>query len=505
MIIRTLTALLITASTLNASDDTVDPTIIDTSGMGKPKIPGDQKSGSDIPPLLISRKLGIHSGYFPFPGNLNYSSQVASSLTNDISDVVSFGFDRLDKAFKPDKFISRFILANTYYYATLPLHIIGDMTRYHWATASRIAAAGLRPEFWDLGVGAEKSIYHGTSIWALWSAPFRAWKDDSLGRALSLKRYAPVVISGKDKLFESEKAATLYDQEKLDSTKELAAEKYTDAKPSVTEAEHEQLTAPIWTTQWNIVRLAAGYNDQSDHARELQDKSYWAEAHYMDAAHYLRARWFVPILGLITTFQKDARTQKPSEQDTNLQLLEHAYKEQNIELSTSKIALLSTLSILCSGSFYKTFKHSNWEYYDKGTQFYRAYEWYGIRIPDVVPYLNATGLSYHVTTGYRISPNVALPVCFEFQFVGETKVEGSIGVMLRFPSMLNLDVHSNLLISQGGLGGNLKASITPWGSVSIEGGFAYHNSKTLEGNRHILSYKNGESDYEIFAKVSLVY
>jgi hypothetical protein len=219
--------------------------------------------------------------------------------------------------------------------------------------------------------------------------------------------------------------------------------------------------------------------------------------------------WMQPIIyahaGLITTFQKDARTQKPSEQDTNLQLLEHAYKEQNIELSTSKIALLSTLSILCSGSFYKTFKHSNWEYYDKGTQFYRAYEWYGIRIPDVVPYLNATGLSYHVTTGYRISPNVALPVCFEFQFVGETKVEGSIGVMLRFPSMLNLDIHSNILISQGGLGGNLKASITPWGSVSIEGGFAYHNSKTLEGNRHILSYKNGESDYEIFAKVSLVY
>jgi hypothetical protein len=504
MIIRALTALLITASTLCA-EDTVDPTIIDTSGMGKPKISGDPKPGSDVPPLLISRKLGIHSGYFPIPGNMSYSSTVASSLTNDISDVVSFGFDRLDKAFKPDKFISRFILANTYYYATMPLHIMGDMTRYHWATASRIAAAGLHPEFWDLGVGTEKSIYHGTSIWGLWSAPFRAWKDDSLSRALSLKRYAPVVISGKDKLFSSEKASELYDDARLESTKELAAQKYTDDKPSVTEDEHKLLTASIWSPQWEVVRLAAGYNDQADHAREIQDKSYWEEAHYMDAAHYLRARWFIPVLGLISTFQKDARTQQPSEQDTNLQLLEHAYKAQNIDLSTSKIALLSTLSILCSGSFYKAFKHSNWEYYDKGTQFYRAYEWYGIRIPDVVPYLNATGMSYHVTTGYRISPNVAIPVCCEFQFVGETKVEGSLGVMLRFPSMLNFDIQGNLLISQGGVGGNLKASVTPWGSVCVEGGFAYHNSKTLEGKRHILSYKNGESDYEIFAKVSLVY
>lgn len=504
MIIRTLTALLVTASTLYA-DDTVDPTIIDTSGMGKPKIAGEPKPGTDVPPLLISRKLGVLSGYFPIPGNMNYSSHVASSFTNDISDVVSFGFDRLDRAFKPEKFLSRFILANTYYYATLPIHIIGDMTRYHWATASRIAATGLRPEFWDLGVGAEKSIYHGGSIWALWSAPFRAWKDDSLSRALSLKRCSPVVISGKEKLFESEKAAELYNQEKLESTKELAAQKYTDDKPSVTEAEHEQLNTPVWTDQWNVVRLAAGYNDQADHARELQDKSYWAEAHYMDAAHYLRARWFVPVLGLISTVQKDARTQNPSEQDTNLQLLEHAYKAQNIDLSTSKIALLATLSILCSGSFYKTFKHSNWEYYDQGAQYYRAYEWYGIRIPDVVPYLNATGMSYHVTTGYRISPNVAIPVCFEFQFVGETTVEGSVGVMFRVPSMLNLDIHSNVLISQGGIGGNLNASITPWGSVCVEGGFAYHNSNTLEGKRHILSFKNGESDYEIFAKISLVY
>lgn len=508
MIVRTLTALLLTASVLYAekiAEETIDPTIIDTSGMGNPKIPDQKNQGANVPPLLISRKLGLHSGYFPLPGNMSYSGSVAASLTNDISDVISFGFDRLDKAFKPEKFISRFILANMYYYTTLPIHIIGDMTQYHWATASRMAATGLRPEFWDLGVGAEKSIYHGDSIWALWSAPFRAWKDDSLSRAFSLKRYAPVVIASKESLFTSEKAAELYDEVKLEATKDLAVLKYMDETPSVTEEEHRQLTASIWTAQWNVVRLAAGYNNQSDHAREIQDKSYWEEAHYMDAAHYLRARWFLPVLGLITTFQKDARTHQPSEQDTNLQLLEHAYKAQNIDLSTSKVALLSTLSILCSSSFYKAFKHSNWDYYDQGTQFYRAVEWYGIRIPDVVPYLNTTGISYHVTTGYRISPTIAVPLCFEFQFVGETKVEGSLGVMLRFPAQLNLDIQGNFLISQGGMGGNLKASVTPWGSICVEGGLAYHNSQTLEGNRHILSFKKGESDYEIFAKVSLVY
>jgi hypothetical protein len=495
MLQRALFALCLTVSALCA-EEVSDPTFVDTAGMGKPRIP-DAGKNADIPPLLTSRKLGLHSGYFPLPGNFSYSGGVAASLTNDISDVISFGFDRLDKAFKPDKFLSRFVLANVYYYATLPVHLINDMTRYHWATASRMAATGLQPEFWDLGVGTEKSIYHGNSIWGLWSAPFRAWKEDSFSRALSLKRYAPVVLSNKDKLFTSEKGSEQYDSAKLDATKELAAQKYTDDKPS--------LTASVFNPRWEVVRLAAGYNDQSDHARELQHKSYWEEAHYMDAAHYLRARWFVPVLGLITTLQKDSRTNQPSEQDTNLVLLEHAYAAQNIELSSAKIAALSTLSILLSGSFYKTLRHSNWEYYDQGTQFYRAYEWYGFRIPDVVPYLNSNGLSYHVTTGYRISPTFAIPVCFEFQFIGEKTVEGSTGVMLRFPSVLNLDVQATVLISQEGVGGDLKASITPWGSVCVEAGFAYHNSKTLEGARHILSYKNGESDYEIFAKVSVVY
>jgi hypothetical protein len=502
MLNRILIALLLASTSVQANEDT-DPTFLDTSGMGKPKMPDNKNIG--VPPLLISRKLGIHTGYFSLPGNFSYSTGVAASLTNDISDVISFGFYRLDSAFKPDKFLSRFVLANVYYYATLPLHLINDMTRYHWATASRIAAAGLQPEFWDLGVNTEKSIYHGNSIWGLWSAPFRAWKDDSFSRALSLKRYAPLVLANKDKLFTSEATVAHYDEAKLTATKELASQKYTDDKPSVTEEEQRQLTNTIFNSEWNIVRLAAGYNDQSDHARELQQKSYWEEAHYMDGAHYLRARLFVPALGLIAALQKDAHTNNPSENDTNLVLLEQAYKAQNIELSTAKIAALSTLSILCSGSFYKTFRHSHWEYYDQGTQFYRAYEWYGFRIPDVVPYLNATGMSYHVTTGYRISPNLAIPVCCEFQFVGTTTVEGSVGVMVRFPEWLNLDVQGNFLISQEGLGGNLTASVTPWGSISIEGGFAYHNSKTLEGKRHILSFKNGESDYEIFAKISVVY
>jgi hypothetical protein len=77
--------------------------------------------------------------------------------------------------------------------------------------------------------------------------------------------------------------------------------------------------------------------------------------------------------------------------------------------------------------------------------------------------------------------------------------------MIRFPQILNLNLHGNILINQEGLGGNIKASLTPWGSISVEGGFAYYNSKTLEGKRHILSFKNGEFDYEIFAKISIVY
>lgn len=502
MIKRSLFALLLLTSAAHADDfdDTIDPTMIDTSGMGKPKSSDPKTTG--VPPLLISRTLGIHSGYFPVPGNMSYSTRVSASLTNDISDVISFGFDRLDKAFKPDKFLSRFIIANVYYYLTMPIHVVNDVTRYQWATASRMAAAGLEPHFIDLGIGNEKSINHGKNIWALWSAPFRAWKDDSFSRAISLKRYAPRVVPHANPLFNSNQitAGTF-----SDTNKGLSKDVFKDELRSVTGPEYDDLNKLPLESKWEIVTLAAGYNDQSNRARELQDKSYWQEAHYMDGAHYLRARFFLPLSGLFDSLTRGAKRQNPGSEDMNITLLGEAYKTQKVDLSSSKIALLSTLSILCSGSFYRTFRHTNWEYYDQGTQYYRAYEWYGFRIPDVLPYLNSGGMSYHVTTGYRISPTLAIPVTFEYQFIGESAVEGTIGISKRFPEWLNLDLHANVLISQEGFGGDIKASITPWGSVSVEGGFAYYNGKTMEGERRILSLEKDENGYELYAKISLVY
>jgi hypothetical protein len=114
-------------------------------------------------------------------------------------------------------------------------------------------------------------------------------------------------------------------------------------------------------------------------------------------------------------------------------------------------------------------------------------------------------MSYHVTTGYRFSPTLAIPACVEFQIAGATAVEGSVGIMKRFPEWLNLDIQANILVGQGGMGSSVKASISPWGSVAVEAGFTYSNSNTLEGRRHILSFKKGETDYELFAKVSLIY
>lgn len=497
--------LLFSLNTLHAEEFT-DPQFIDTSGMAKPKSRDDNgKEGDYDLPLLITNKLGIHSSYMPGLGDLGFSSKAAASLTSDVSDVISFGFQRLHHAFKPDTFLSRFILANVYYYTTLPIHVVNDMTRYQWAVASRYAAVGLDPCFWDIGVGTEKSIDHGQSVFGLWSAPFRTWYKSSFARTLSLKRYAPIIKRHAQKRFESENTLTHINTANTTEINALSEKVFTSDAPSVSANEYMQLTASVLRDDWNIARLAAGFNDQSDHARELQHKAYWNEAHYLDAAHYLRARAFLPVLGIFSALQKTAPTQPLTEQSDNLTLLEDAYAQKGVNLSAAKIATLSTLSMLCSASFYRTFRHVNWEYYDQGSPFFRAYEWRGIRIPDVVPYLNSDGMSYHLTTGYRISPTFAITVAAEYQFVGNSQFEGTLGIMKRFPGLLNLDLQANLLLSTEGLGGDTTISVSPWGAVSFDVGAAYYNNNTLHGKRQTLSLKNKDWDYEIFAKISLIY
>ncbi len=483
-----------------AKEPLVTTSAVNTEGMMSP-----HKKKGDSPILFVGRKLGAHSGYLPFSGNVAYSTQVSASLTNDISDILSFGFDRLHRAFKPDNFLSRFVLANVYYYSLFPIHLIGDMTRYQWATASRMAAVGLRPNFWDLGIDSEVSIYHGVSIWDLWSAPFRSWKNDSLSRALSVKRYAPVVIASDKKLFESKATEECYDSILLSKSSGLSEVKTKNKKLSVNKEEHAQLIQNSFFLKWNAVRLAAGHNDQSDRARELQNKSYWDECVYLDGSNYLRMRLFLPVLGLVAALQKDAHSANPAESDANLSLLESVYAQQGINLSSGKIAALSLLSALCSSSFYKTFRYVHWGYYHSGELSYRAYEWKGLRIPDVVPYLNSSGMSYCLTSGYRVSPTLIVPFSCEIQIVGDSAFELSFGVVKRFSNLWNLDFSANVSFGAGGVEGKVGCALYPWGNVAVESGINVYNSNMLEGRRRILSLKNGETDFEIFTKISLIY
>lgn len=505
MLFRIFYIFLCTISIATAADFS-DPAIIDTSGMSTPKPRDDDGNLSNYDlPLLINRKLGLHSGYLPGTGDTGYSTGVAASFTSDISDIISFGFQRLHTEFKPDTFLNRFILANTYYYAMLPIYTINDITRYQWAVASKYAAVGIDTRFWDLGVDAENSINHGRSVVGLWTAPFRTWYKSSFSRALSLKRYAPIPQPQIDKRFTSTKSSKQINEAVIEANKTLAENIFIDEAPSVSATEYTQLTEAPLQQDWNIVRLAAGFNDQSDYAREIQNKAYWHEAHYLDGANYLRVRSFLPLLGIVSALQKTVQVTPLTEQSDNLTLLEAEYAAKNIDLSSGKVAMLSILGTLCSSSFYRSFKHVNWEYYDQGNQFFRAYEWKGIRIPDVVPYLNTNGISYHLTTGYRVSPTLAIPLTLEYQLVGKSQFEASIGIMKRFPQWLNLDVQASILLSSEGVAGNTSLSIAPWGSACVDLGFAYYNTNTLEGKRRALSLQHNDWDYELFVKISLLY
>lgn len=481
-----------------------------TEGMGTPKQlttdpfdPDDVlKDNSSPSSESRTRKISLFSGFVPIVGKTHYSSGTASEFTNNINDLISLGFAKLDSAFKPTTFLSRCILANTYYYATFPIYVVNLITRYNWAIASRIAATGLQPGFVDFGIGSEKTINHGDSIWGIWSAPFRTWSQDSFGRALSVARYTPLALTDKKHLYPlSKESKELLEEDRLEEAKVSP-----DEAKGLSETEYRSIRESqlkIFKPEWRLQVIAAGFNDISDQSREIQWKADSSRADYLDSAHYLLSRISLPFLGIATALKKDPV--EPTKYSCDLSQIELLYKDLNLDISTSKIAILSGLSMFLSASFYKTFKHNHWGYYNDGSNEYSSYFWHGLRLPDVVTYLNPKGVSYHVSTGYQFSDTWSMPVTIEFLVAGGSGIEGSIGLQKRFFSFYNLTLCPLFLIGKDGKGGSLKASIELLDRFFVSGSVAFKDAKTLEGARHILSFEKGSTDIEFSVSAGIMY
>lgn len=464
----------------------------DVEGMlGKPKQPKEH-SEDGVPPLSSSKILGIHSGYF-----WGYSQGALLSISDDYTNVCSLAFTRLHAEFEPESFLGRFILANSVKYAAMPIGLLTDAARHNWAIATRVGAVGFKPEFWDFS--EEGDICHGGNPVGLWVAPLRTWFKDSLSRAVSNIKHGPIVRYD-DQTFEVSNPEKYYDLEKVKRLKDLSKRHFqpseNDAEKLTEEEKKELFQGDPWTADWGITMYAAGFNSHQDYARMIQNKSYFKEAYYLDSVNYIRARLYLPLFSLLDLTDSYVG---------DLRKVRERYKTKGYNISTGKIFFTSLSGILLSSSFYNSIKHSNWTYYSSGPAEYSAYEWKGLKVPDVLTYSNNIGLSYYVSSGYRFSDTLFFPFSVEVNVFGETAAEGTVGVLKKFPSFLNLDLQADVRLGKGGVDGSVKASITPYGSMFLEAGLNIYHPKNLEGRRQIMSFETEKRHAEFYIKLGALF
>lgn len=464
----------------------------DVEGMaGRPKQP-TESTEDGVPPLPSSKRLGIHSGYF-----WGYSQGALLSISDDYTNVCSLAFRRLHEAFEPENFLGRFILANSVKYVAMPIALLTDAARHNWAVATRVGAVGFKPEFWDFS--EEGNIRHGSNPVGLWVAPLRTWFKDSLSRAVSNIKQGPIVRYD-DQTFEVSESEKYFDAQKLERLKDLSKRYFQfsgkDEEKLTKEEKKELFETDPWTADWGITVYAAGFNSHQDYARLIQDKSYFKEANYLDSVNYIRARLYLPLFSLLDltdSYVGDVRKVK------------ERYKLKNYDISAAKICFASLSGVLLSSSFYNAIKHANWTYYSSGPAEYNAYEWRGVKVPDVLTYVNNIGLSYHISSGYKFTDTLFFPVSVELNVFGETAAEATVGVLKKFPSLLNLDVQADVRWGRGGIDGNLKASITPYGSMFLEAGLNVYHPQNLEGRRQIMSFEQGKRHAEFYVKLGALF
>jgi hypothetical protein len=212
--------------------------------------------------------------------------------------------------------------------------------------------------------------------------------------------------------------------------------------------------------------------------------------------NYIRNRLYLPLFTALDSMELYSG---------DLKKVRGFYDEKGYSISNTKLLLTSLSGVFLSGSFYNAIKHAYWNYYSSGTPEYNAYEWYGFKIPDVLTYMNSNGVSYHVSSGYRFSNTLIFPFALEANILGDFKIEGTVGVVKKFPNIFNLDIRAEGRFGSGGVDGGVKASITPYGSTFCEVGVNVYHPKNLEGGRQILSLKSGKHHAEVYVKVGLLF
>ena len=257
---------------------------------------------------------------------------------------------------------------------------------------------------------------------------------------------------------------------------------------------------------------AGGLNNQNLWAEKLEENMYLYKTHWSDFGTYFINK--ISTFIYASTYKEKLDSPTPDNFD-NLSDDDKAFEKihdiRHMILNYRALGKNITSEDFRMSSIYSTaFSFSGYRYlysFFENSRYLKPFEFFGIKLPDTSAYYTPKGISYKISSGYRVGENLVFPVAIEFVAKGDKAFESTIGFYKKLPNFGDASFKGNILISnEGEFGGKLQVEIPVADYFYIGGGVEYYNAKTLYGMRNIPHQENKKmSDTEFWIQGGLRY
>ncbi len=244
--------------------------------------------------------------------------------------------------------------------------------------------------------------------------------------------------------------------------------------------------AALDATGWSMVWRAGGLNNDMFFAQRLEDRIRAGGGHAGMLSSWFRSK---------ISAARYANGKRIGDVDAVLDW----YDAQGLELEQADLRKGSVISLMFSATSYELIYRFARVFAGDPIR-YQGWAPYGVELPNVSFYMNAAGLSYQLSTGYRRG-RWRIPVAVERVFHGRTRTEFTVGGEWG-PG----PYHFGTRVTVGErLGAAISVDRRFGDRFLVSGGYALYDTRNLFGERMIPSLESGPRYHDVFVRLGLVY
>jgi len=189
--------------------------------------------------------------------------------------------------------------------------------------------------------------------------------------------------------------------------------------------------------------------------------------------------------------------------DGDLSDLETYYSNKGVSISKTDMRAANLVSFALSASTW-SYLIGAADYTQGGRPWVKSYTYNGFALPDVENYLTTRGMSWKLSSGYRWDAHTYFPFSAEAVLSGAGQQEYTLGMRHRNGLWHDSAVDASLRLGRGvGFGLGFTQRLSEQWSLTL--GWDHYNGRNLHGERNAVSFEDGESSDEIWARISFIF